>query len=187
MGDHQERRAGVADEAQEQVEHGVAGRLVEVAGGFVGQHEFRPGGEGAADGDALLLAAGELFGVAGQKCVQPKTVSELRGVVRVVSTGEPGLEGEVGGHVERGDQVELLEDQADRAPAQRGAGGVVGGRDLGSVEQDVPRVRCVETRNQMKKRAFSAAGLARERQAFARVEREVDAVEHAERAFAGAA
>ena len=67
-----------------------------------------------------------------------------------MSAGEPGLEGEVGGHVERGDQVELLEDQPDRAPAQPGAGGIVGGRDLGSVEQDAPRVRRVETRNQMK-------------------------------------
>ena len=80
VGDHQERRIGVADEAQEKVEHGVAGRLVEVAGRLVGEDQFRPGGEGAADGDALLLAAGELFGVAGE---EGRKAQECQRVARV--------------------------------------------------------------------------------------------------------
>ena len=40
----------------------VGGAGVEVAGGFVGEDEGRAGDEGASDGDALLLAAGELVG-----------------------------------------------------------------------------------------------------------------------------
>ena len=34
---------------------------VEIAGGLVGQDQLRGGDEGAGDGDALLLAAGELL------------------------------------------------------------------------------------------------------------------------------
>ena len=36
---------------------------VEIAGGFVGEDDFGVGDDGAGDGDALLLAAGELVGV----------------------------------------------------------------------------------------------------------------------------
>ena len=50
--------------------HRVAGRLVEVAGRLVGEDEARAGGERPADGDALLLAAGELLGVAGEEGVE---------------------------------------------------------------------------------------------------------------------
>ena len=37
-----------------------AGNGVEVAGGFVGEDELRPGDQRASDGDALLLPAGQL-------------------------------------------------------------------------------------------------------------------------------
>ena len=44
----------------EQIHHRFAVARVEVAGRFVGQEDRRLAGEGARDGDALLLAAGEL-------------------------------------------------------------------------------------------------------------------------------
>jgi hypothetical protein len=42
----------------EQIDHLVAGAVVEGAGGFVGEEELGLGDEGTGDGDALLLAAG---------------------------------------------------------------------------------------------------------------------------------
>ena len=124
MGDEEEARAGVADEGEEEGDDGVAGRLVEAAGGLVGEEERRAGGEGAADRDALLLAAGELLGVAGEKRLEAEAAGELGLPGGVEAAGEAGLEGEVGGDVEARDQVELLEDEADRLAAEAGARGV---------------------------------------------------------------
>jgi hypothetical protein len=59
-----------ADDGAEQAHDLLAGFLVELAGGLVGQQQLWPAGERAGDGDALLLAAGELArplpGVIGQ-------------------------------------------------------------------------------------------------------------------------
>ena len=44
----------------EQLQDAAAGGAVEVAGGLVGEQDGRPGGEGARQGDPLLLAAREL-------------------------------------------------------------------------------------------------------------------------------
>jgi hypothetical protein len=46
----------------QELHHGVAVLGVEVARGLVGEEHGRGAGEGAGDGDALLLAAGELGG-----------------------------------------------------------------------------------------------------------------------------
>ena len=80
--------------------HAVAGRLVEVAGGFVGQHQRRAGGQRAADGDALLLAARELLGVLRRVGGEAEAVDEGGGPGAVLAAGEAGLEGDVGGGVE---------------------------------------------------------------------------------------
>ena len=56
--DHGEVAVGV--EAAQEVEDRLPGARIEVAGGLVGDQHFRLGDQGAGDGDALLLAAGEL-------------------------------------------------------------------------------------------------------------------------------
>ncbi len=61
VGDEHDRpAAGV--QLVEQREHVGARRGVEVAGGLVGQDQGRVGDERTGNGDALLLAAGELAG-----------------------------------------------------------------------------------------------------------------------------
>ena len=45
---------------EQAVDDDAAGGAVEVAGRLVGQDDAHAGGEGAGDGDALLLAAGKL-------------------------------------------------------------------------------------------------------------------------------
>ncbi len=58
VGDHDDGLAGVVLLTQE-VDHGLRRRRVERAGGLVGQEQVGPVRQGPADGDALLLAAGE--------------------------------------------------------------------------------------------------------------------------------
>ena len=60
MGGDERGEAGRAHEAEEHVEDPSRGLGVEVAGGLVGEEELRAVGERPRDGDALLLAAGEL-------------------------------------------------------------------------------------------------------------------------------
>ena len=59
MGDHDDGDAAFGVEAAEQFHDLEGGFGVEVAGGFVGEEGVRIGDDGAGDGDALLLAAGE--------------------------------------------------------------------------------------------------------------------------------
>ena len=61
VGDHHDGGAGGV-EALEELEDFVGRFAVQVAGGFVGQDDGRFVQQGAGDGDALLLAAGELVG-----------------------------------------------------------------------------------------------------------------------------
>ena len=148
---------------------------------------MRPGrrGERAADGDALLLAAGELLGVAGEEVGEAEARGQLGLPGGVEAAGEAGLEGEVGGDVEARDQVELLEDEADGAAAELGAGGVGEGGDLGAVDLDGAGVDGVEAGDEVEERALAAARFAGEREASAGGEGERDAAEDRDRALGG--
>ena len=59
--DEQQRRAVLAIEAEHEIGDFGAGRVVEVAGGLVGQQQLRLARERARDRDPLLLAAGQLL------------------------------------------------------------------------------------------------------------------------------
>ena len=61
MGDEDDG-AALMGEFAEEVEDELAGVGVEVSGGLVGEDNLGVVDEGACDGDALLLAAGELVG-----------------------------------------------------------------------------------------------------------------------------
>ena len=50
--------AALAPQPEDQIDDRAAGRLVEIAGRFVGDEDRRVGRDGPRNGDALLLAAG---------------------------------------------------------------------------------------------------------------------------------
>ena len=60
VADDQRRRAGVVRELAQQVEHAVRGRLVELTGWLVGNEQRGAVHERGAEGDPLLLTAGQL-------------------------------------------------------------------------------------------------------------------------------
>ena len=118
---------------------------VEVAGRLVGEHHRRARDERAGDGDALLLAAGEL----GRPVRQ--AVAEADGVDHL---GEPGLVGLAAGELERQrdvlgrrehrEQVEELEDEADVVAPQARERRVVEAADVDAGDLDGARGRLVE-------------------------------------------
>ena len=62
MGDHDDGLAQLAHRVAQEAQHLGARAGVEVAGRLVAEDDLGPGGQRAGDGDALLLAAGELGG-----------------------------------------------------------------------------------------------------------------------------
>ena len=61
MGDDDDGQTGAAVDVPEHVQNVRAGLYVHRAGGLVGQQQLRAIGQRDGDGDALLLAAGELI------------------------------------------------------------------------------------------------------------------------------
>ena len=114
-------RAGLVDPV-EQLHHADRGDRVEVAAGLVGEQQRRVVDEGAGDRDALLLAAGELVGVAvelGREADQAQRLRHLgadlgaAGADHLQRVGDVVVDGAVG------QQLEVLEDGADVAPQLR--------------------------------------------------------------------
>ncbi|MCY1184431.1 hypothetical protein D9M73_251260 [compost metagenome] len=75
VGDHQHAAAGLGNQLQQQAQHLIATGLVEAAGGLIGQQQRRSPRQCPADGDALLLAAGQLLRVALQHIRQPQALA----------------------------------------------------------------------------------------------------------------
>ncbi len=63
MGDQDQRRSGFGIHAEQQVDDGLAGAVVEVAGGFVGKQHGGLDDEGAGNRHALFFTAGQLVRV----------------------------------------------------------------------------------------------------------------------------
>ncbi len=93
VGDHQDGLVELAAGGAEHVEDGVGVLGVEVAGGLVGEDDGGAGDEGAGDGDALLLAAGELVGAVIEAAADAEQAGEVveEGVVERLLGGAPRL------------------------------------------------------------------------------------------------
>ncbi len=79
VADDDGRRALLTRELRQQAVDDHRARGVELAGGLVGDQEPRPVGEGSAQRDALLFAAGQLAGQRSRAVVQTDALEELAG------------------------------------------------------------------------------------------------------------
>ena len=133
VGDDHDGRALLV-QVVEEGQDGGAGGLVQVAGGFVGQHDGRLADQGPGDRHALALAARELGGAGAGPASQPDDLQGVQGGSAALGGTDPGVEEPVG-HV-LGDggvlgQEELLEHEPDPGGPQRGQVAVA---HLGHVE-----------------------------------------------------
>ncbi|MCY1444794.1 hypothetical protein D9M71_612800 [compost metagenome] len=124
MGDHDDGGAGGVDLFQ-QFHHPTGHLAVQVAGRFVGQQQARAAGQGAGDGGALLLAAGQFGGVMlharAQAHLAQRTFDALLALAgRHAAVAQRHVD--VVEQVQVGDQVEALEDETDLLVAQAAAG-----------------------------------------------------------------
>ena len=117
--DDDDRHAERLVDLLEQTEDRLRGVRVEGAGGLVAQEVFRPRRQGAGDGHALLLTAGELRGIGLRAVGQSDELEQLLGArLRLVALDARDLEREadVAQHRALLEQVEALEDHADVLP-----------------------------------------------------------------------
>ena len=181
VGDHEDGDAGVV-EFLEDAHDFDAGLAVEVAGGFVGEEEGGVVDEGAGDGDALLLAAGELVGVVvGAGC-------EADGLEGLEGAGAAGFGGVAVALVEEGEfdvfegggageEVEALEDESDFLVADVGEFVAVELGDVCAVEEVVAGGGAVEAADHVHEGGFAGAAGAHEGDEFAGLDVECDAAD----------
>ncbi len=173
----QDRRGAVGlDLGAQQLQYAVRGIGIEVAGRFVGQHQFRPVRQRSRNRHALHLAAGQLARIVVGALFQADRRQHLGGarqglVVQQQGQGDVLLQRQVRQHVER------LEHEAD-ALAPQARGGIVVQRRHGlAVDQDFAAVGAVQTRNKIEQGRFADAGISHDGDIFAGAQGEIEAVE----------
>lgn len=138
VGDDDEGGLAFGLEAAEDAVDFVAGAAVEFAGGFVGEEEFGLFDQGAGDGDALLLAAGEGAGAVVEAVAEADLFEQVDGAGAVFGGDAEGEEGDQdvfdGGEVS--DQVEGLENEADLVAAVGVGLGFGHGAEVEAVDAD---------------------------------------------------
>ena len=186
VGDHHDGLTELVDCAAHERQNLVAGRGVEVAGGFVGEDDFRPRRQGPAHGDTLLLATRELVGTMGGAVGQPDRFDHL-----IDPTLIGGLAGEV--HRQRDvldrrqgrDEVEGLENEAHIVASQQRQILLRKGRQRRLTDEDLTIGQVVEPRHAVHEGRLARARRAHDRGELTSVEGHVDPVEGADFGVAG--
>src|SRR5690606_12581870 len=134
---------------------------VQVAGGLVRENQLRLAHQCPGNGDALLLAAGELVGQMPCPVRQSDALQRGRHATAPLGTAHPALPQrtlDVLADIEVIDEVEALEDETDAAAAQlRELLLAVAGHVLAE-EPVVPAVRAVEQAQDVQQRRLAATG-----------------------------
>ena len=157
-----------------------AGRRVEVAGRLVGEDQHRARDQRPGDGDALLLAAGELGRLVVEPVAEPEALERSPRALRPLVPRDALVDERRGDVLERGrprEEVERLEDEADGAAPDAGQVVVVERPDLRPGEPVAPGCRPIEAADDVHQRRLAAAGRPDDRQEVAGADVEVDAPE----------
>ncbi len=117
---HHHHRATAAVQLGEHLHDAVTAGAIQVPGGFIRQDQQRIVDQGAGDGHALLLPAGELGRFMATAFLQPHPFEQLCRVLTAFGCRdavEAHGEGNILRRVHAGDQVEGLKDKSHRLAA----------------------------------------------------------------------
>jgi hypothetical protein len=161
MGDHKHGLAELAVGADKHVKDDLRVLGIEVAGGLVGQHDGWVSDKRPGNGDALLLAAAELGGAMDETTLDGEQVAEMieeLAIQGLLAAADRVGELNIAHGTERGQQIELLEDEGDAMLAQAGALGVVEGGKVDAVDDDAAAGGAGEAAKEVEERGFARAG-----------------------------
>lgn len=187
MGHEHECGAGGGVEFEKHVDNRSARFVVEVAGRFVGEEDFRAVDEGAGQGHALLLAAGELRRVVSGAVAEPDAGEDFVGsLLRAAHAAQFERHEDVFQRGQRGKELETLEDESGGGIAQGGDGVLIEFVETASVELDVSGGRPVQTGAESEQGGLATAGGSDDGAVRTGGDVEVDAGENGERTSAAA-
>ncbi len=184
MGDEHDGDAELAVDLAQQVKHGARRLRVERARRLVAEQHLRLAGERPCDADALLLAAGKLAGIFVGVLGEPDAGEQRRHALGDLDlaklTGEFQRIGDIAGDGARTQQVEMLEDHADRA-AKLAQALALGVRHPHAAYEDLAARRALQKVDEAHQRRLAGPGGADDAEDLALGDREVDAVERGNR------
>ena len=141
----------------------ILGTGVQVAGGFVGEENGGGVDEGAGNGDALLLTAGEFRGLVRGAAAEAYEVEEVVGLPAGLA-GAGSADESRDHHVLQGgklrQQVMGLEHKADATVTESGKGVSPEGKDVGSVDGEGAGIGGEERAQDLEKGGLAGAGSA---------------------------
>ena len=157
VGDHDD---GVARgvEALEEIDDDALVGGVEVSGGLVGEEDGRVVDQGTGDADALLLSSAELAGEVAGAGAEADAIEGCPGFALVGHGVEVLGEHDVFYRGEVGDEVELLEDEADLVGAEAVELGGAHGGDIDAVDPELSGGGAVEAAEEVDEGGFAGAG-----------------------------
>src|SRR6266568_33240 len=156
MGDKQKRRARFRVHLEHQVDHPSPGRGIEIAGRLVGEQELGLRDEGASERDALLLPSGKGLRVMPQALSEPHARKHSRRQIRRARiTRELQRQHHVLERVQRREQLERLEYEAEQPRAERRAPVLVQAEEIRAVEPHPARARRIQAGEKPEERRFS--------------------------------
>jgi len=176
MGHREQRRITVPGGAEESLENDPLVRWIEVAGGFVGEHESRIGGEGPGDRGSLSLTVTEPTDRTPSKVPDAEPLQQIedprssRGIGTKAT--EPERQHRVLLDVEMVEQAEVLEDESDRTEPKRPNGGLAESGQVDPVEPDGPGAGPQRAGGETKQRGLAAAARADHRDRLTSLDRE---------------
>ncbi len=170
----QETCAGIAHRRHHQGHHLLGVVFIKAPGGFVGEQPTGLMNEGTGQRHPLALAAGELLrpGVA----FVAHAKAREQGIEAPIVLGQVVYlkgQGEVLGHGQGRQQVEILIDDAEMAATQAGPLVCRQGVEAGFFEPDLPLVRGDETGDEVEQGGLATAALPQQQAGFPRGEGEI--------------
>ena len=170
MSDKDQACPGFCHQLAHQGKHRVSRRLIQIARRLIGQHQPRLWCQRAGDSHALLLPAGQLFGILPQLPCKAQPCGQQLHAVRVIPPCKPRLKRDVGRNRQRGDQVKLLKDHANSTTPQGRSPQIIQRRKVSAINRNDAIVGRIEATCQMQKRAFPRPGFACQGQHFSRLQ-----------------
>ena len=171
VGDDNHRGAAMRGSADEQVDDVGTGRRVEGTSWLVGKDRLRLSGQGSRDGDALCLAAGELtwsttcFGSQSELGEHHASAADR---ITPADAVDHQRQGDVLVRGQFGQQLVVLEDEAEAASAQYRPRGVVQLINPLAGQPDLTLVRCEDAGEDMKERRLPVAARTHDGERFTR-------------------
>src|SRR5882757_2284088 len=164
VSDHDDRLVELAPRPLQEAEDVGAAARVQVAGGLVGEDDRRLAGQCPGDGNALLLAAGQLGRAVPQPVGQAHRFDDGVEPVGVgLGAGEGQRQPDVLQRRQRGHEVERLEDEADLGAPQQGQLPVGEFAEVRPAQEDVPGRQRVEAGQAVQQGRLAGPGRSHDR------------------------